>query len=499
MIEMKNIHKAFNKNKVLTGVDFTLRDSSVHALMGENGAGKSTLMKILSGVHTADQGLIYNNEKEVEYMDLKAAEKDGIIFIHQELNIWPELTVLENLFIGNEETRFGLLDNKKMKKKAQGVFHRLKFHIDLKRRAGDCSVGQQQMIEIAKALMMDTKVLIMDEPTAALTDSEIEVLFEIIEELKNTGVSIVYISHRMDEIFKISDEITVLRDGTSVLYKSKEDTTYNELVKAMVGRELDEQFPDRESYSGDEIALSVKNLKNSKHHVENVNFDLRKGEILGFAGLMGAGRTEVMRTLFGVDPGTKTVEINGRKVKIEKPSDAIKYGLGFITENRKSEGLILDFNLIDNITMPSLTSFSSKGFMKSKNEADFSDLMIKKLNIKSEKESLISSLSGGNQQKVVIGKWIGSQPEILILDEPTRGIDVGAKREIYYLINELTERGMSIILISSELPEVIGLSDRVAVMKEGHLMGILDKEKINQENIMTLATGGNLNETEAYS
>ena len=499
MIEMKNIHKAFNKNQVLTGVDFTLKNSSVHALMGENGAGKSTLMKIHSGVHTADQGVIYNDEKEVEYTDLKSSEKDGIIFIHQELNIWPELTVLENLFIGNEKTRFGLLDNKTMKKKAQEVFQRLKFNIDLKRRAGDCSVGQQQMIEIAKALMMDTKVLIMDEPTAALTDSEIEVLFEIIEELKNNGVSIVYISHRMDEIFKISDEITVLRDGTSVLYKAKEDTTYNELVKAMVGRELDEQFPHRKPYSRNETVLSVKNLNNSKHHVENVNFELQKGEILGFAGLMGAGRTEVMRTLFGVDPGTKVVEINGREVKIEKPSDAIKHGLGFITENRKSEGLILDFNLIDNITMPSLVSFSSKGFMKSRNEADFSDLMIKKLNIKSEKESIISSLSGGNQQKVVIGKWIGSQPEILILDEPTRGIDVGAKREIYYLINELTERGMSIILISSELPEVIGLSDRVAVMKEGRLMDIIDKEKINQENIMTLATGGNLNETEAYS
>ncbi|GAB3063892.1 sugar ABC transporter ATP-binding protein [Salinicoccus sesuvii] len=499
MIQMQGIHKAFGKNKVLLGVDFTLHDGSIHALMGENGAGKSTLMKILSGVHQYDSGEILRDGEAVQYNTLKEAEKAGVIFIHQELNIWPELTVLENLFIGNEKTKFGLLNNKLMKEQGEAVFKRLKFKIDLSKRAGDCSVGQQQMIEIAKALMMDTKVLIMDEPTAALTDSEIEVLFDIINDLRASGVSIVYISHRMDEIFTISDEITVLRDGMSVLYEKTEHTDYNALVRAMVGRDLDEQFPTRSHTVESDIALKVEGLENKTHNIKDISFELRKGEILGFAGLMGAGRTEIMRALFGADPGAKNVAIHGKQVKIDKPSDAINHGIGFITENRKSEGLILDFNLIDNLTMPSHKSFSSKGFMKRKDEADFADLMIKRLNIKTEKSSLMSQLSGGNQQKVVIGKWVGRQPEILILDEPTRGIDVGAKREIYYLINELTERGMSIVLISSELPEVIGLSDRVAVMSEGRLMDVLDKEQVNQENIMTLATGGKLDETETYS
>lgn len=494
MIEMKNIHKAFGANKVLLGVDFVLRDATVHALMGENGAGKSTLMKILSGVHPYDRGQIMRDGAEVNYTDLKEAEKAGVVFIHQELNIWPELTVLENLFIGNEHTKFGLLDMRLMRRKAEEIFERLKFRINLNRRAGDCSVGQQQMIEIAKALMMDTKVLIMDEPTAALTDSEIDVLFGIIEDLRAGGVSIVYISHRMEEISRISDEITVLRDGKSVLYKETAETDYNEIVRAMVGRDLDDQFPDRDHDTDEEIVLSVRNLGNKSHPVEDVNFELKRGEILGFSGLMGAGRTEVMRTLFGVDKGTKAVEIRGKNVKIDRPPDAIKHGLGFITENRKSEGLILDFSLVDNMTMPSMESFSKGGFMKRKDEYDFADLMIRRMNIKSGRKSIVSELSGGNQQKVVIGKWIGSQPEILILDEPTRGIDVGAKREIYHLINELTERGMSIILISSEMPEIIGLSDRVAVMQEGRLRGILERGKINQENIMTLATGGKLDE-----
>ena len=494
MIEMKNIHKAFGANKVLLGVDFELKDATVHALMGENGAGKSTLMKILSGVHTYDEGQIVRGGEEVNYTNLKEAEKAGVVFIHQELNIWPELTVLENLFIGNEHTKFGLLDMRLMRRKAEDIFERLKFTIDLNRRAGDCSVGQQQMIEIAKALMMDTKVLIMDEPTAALTDSEIEVLFGIIGDLRESGVSIVYISHRMEEISEISDEITVLRDGRSVLYKETARTDYSEIVRAMVGRDLDEQFPERDHDTDEETVLAVRNLGNSSHPVEDVNFELKRGEILGFAGLMGAGRTEVMRTLFGVDKGTKEVEVGGRSVKIDRPTDAIKHGLGFITENRKSEGLILDFSLVDNMTMPSMESFSKGGFMKRKDEYDFADLMIRRMNIKSGRKSVVSELSGGNQQKVVIGKWIGSQPEILILDEPTRGIDVGAKREIYHLINELTERGMSIILISSEMPEIIGLSDRVAVMQEGRLRGILERGKINQENIMTLATGGKLDE-----
>lgn len=495
MLQMTGIHKAFGQNEVLKGVDFNLKEASVHALMGENGAGKSTLMKILVGIHKKDQGDIKYQNQNIDFKHTQMSEEAGLTFIHQELNIWPELTVLENLFIGKEiRNKFGILNEKQMKKEARSVLEKLNFNISLRKVAGHCSIGEQQMIEIAKALMTDAKVIIMDEPTAALTDKEIKQLFKLIKTLQNEGVSFVYISHRMAEIFEISDQITVMRDGKTVLYKDTHDTNYDEIVKSMVGRALTEQFPERTVTPGD-VLMKVNALNNDNHQMSNISFELKKGEILGFSGLMGAGRTEIMRSLFGIDKGHKDIEINGKKVNIKTPEDAMKHGLGLITENRKDEGLILDFTIEDNMVLPSLASFTKNGFVNEKSTRLFTEQMSNRLNIKTKRKALVSSLSGGNQQKVVLAKWIGTGAQILILDEPTRGIDVGAKREIYQLMNELTERGVSIIMISSELPEVIGMSDRILVVHEGKITGQVEGSQISEENIMTLATGGKLHAT----
>ncbi|MEH7795065.1 sugar ABC transporter ATP-binding protein [Bacillus safensis] len=490
-IEMHNIHKAFGKNTVLSGVSFDLVTGEVHALMGENGAGKSTLMNLLTGLYSLDQGTIQIDGKETAFKNPKEAEQHGIAFIHQELNIWPDMTVLENLFIGKEiYTKLGLLDTKKMKTLAQTQLDRLSVNLSLEQEAGSCSVGQKQMIEIAKALMTDAKVIIMDEPTAALTEREIEKLFQVIESLKKEGVSIVYISHRMEEIFAICDRITIMRDGKTVDTKAIPETNFHEVVKKMVGRELTDRYPERTPSTGD-IVLEVKQATR-KGQFQDISFSVKAGEIVGVAGLMGAGRTEMMRSLFGLDPLDQgEIWVHGKKAVIKKPSDAVKLGIGFITEDRKDEGLMLDASIRENIGLPNLKSFSPKGLIDKKTEQDFVDLLIKRLTIKTASSDISArSLSGGNQQKVVIAKWIGIQPKVLILDEPTRGVDVGAKREIYHLMNELTDRGVAILMVSSELPEILGMSDRVLVIHEGAISGELDKVEATQERIMTLATGG---------
>lgn len=490
-IEMTNIHKSFGTNRVLAGVDFDLREGEVHALMGENGAGKSTLMNILTGLHGRDEGKIVVDGQETYFANPKEAEERGVAFIHQELNIWPEMTVLDNLFIGKELTSgIGFLNMKQMKALAKEQFRKLAVTIPLTQEAGLCSVGQQQMIEIAKALMTQAKVIIMDEPTAALTEREIEKLFDVIRSLKKEGVSIVYISHRMEEIFMICDRITVMRDGKSVDTQAIPDTSFDEVVKKMVGRELTERYPARQPSPG-ETVLEVKNIS-GKGRFENVSFSVRAGEIVGVSGLMGAGRTEMMRAIFGLDPlDSGEVWVRGKKVSIRKPDDAVKHGIGFITEDRKDEGLVLDFSVRENMALPNLFSFSSRGFISGKKEQDFVDTLTKRLKIKTHSsETQARNLSGGNQQKVVIAKWIGIGPSVLILDEPTRGVDVGAKREIYQLMNELTERGVAILMVSSELPEVLGMSDRILVVHEGRISGELDHEQATQEQIMTLATGG---------
>ncbi|WP_347321230.1 sugar ABC transporter ATP-binding protein [Rossellomorea sp. RS05] len=494
-IRMDHIHKAFGQNKVLEGVDVHIRGGEVHALMGENGAGKSTLMNILTGLHKKDQGTITIDGVEKTFDNPKQAEEFGIAFIHQELNIWPEMTVLENLFINKEPiTSFGLIQTNKMKAVAKRQFDRLAISIPLHKEAGKCSVGEQQMIEIAKALMTDAKVIIMDEPTAALTDREIEKLFDVIRSLKKSGVSIVYISHRMEEIFTICDTITVMRDGRTVDTTPIPETNFNDVVRKMVGRELTDRFPERTSNPG-EIILEVKGLTR-KGVFENVSFQVREGEIVGVSGLMGAGRTEIMRTIFGLDGRYEgDILVAGKNVTVKNPNQAVELGLGFITEDRKEEGLILDFSIKDNIVLPSLFSFTKNGLIKDKQEEEFVELLIKRLTIKTESAmTSAKNLSGGNQQKVVIAKWIGIGPKVLILDEPTRGVDVGAKREIYQLMNELTDRGVAIIMVSSELPEVLGMSDRVIVIHEGKVSGELPGKEATQEKIMTLATGGQINE-----
>lgn len=490
-INMIGICKSFGANKVLGGVNLHVRPGEVHALMGENGAGKSTLMNILTGIHRADAGTIMVDGKEVTFKNNKDAEENGIAFIHQELNIWPNLSVLENLFLMNQpKTRFGTIDFKKMREMAEAKCQEIGIDLPLDEIAGECSVGQQQMTEITRSLMLDAKTVIMDEPTAALTERETDRLFEVMKKLKNKGVSIIYISHRMEEVFANCDTITVMRDGQTISSRPTEETNMDQIVGDMVGRVMSEYYPARTNVPGDEI-FRVEGFT-QPGVFRDISFNLRKGEILGVAGLMGAGRTEIMRAIFGVDPHESgKLYFEGKEIHIKNPRDAIRQGFGFITENRKTEGLILDFSIERNIALPSEERLAQSHVINDKKEFDFSSELSKRLGVKAQDINLpASTLSGGNQQKVVIAKWVGMHPKLLILDEPTRGIDIGAKKDIYDLMNELTAKGVSIIMVSSELPEVIGMSDRILVIHEGRAAGIVEHKDATQTRIMTLATGG---------
>ena len=490
-INMIGICKSFGANKVLGGVNLHVRHGEVHALMGENGAGKSTLMNILTGIHRADAGTIMVDGKEVTFKNNKDAEEHGIAFIHQELNIWPNLSVLENLFLMNQpKTRFGTIDFKKMREMAEAKCQEIGIDLPLDEIAGECSVGQQQMTEITRSLMLDAKTVIMDEPTAALTERETDRLFEVMKKLKNKGVSIIYISHRMEEVFANCDTITVMRDGQTISSRPTEETNMDQIVGDMVGRVMSEYYPARTNVPGDEI-FRVEGFT-QPGVFRDISFNLRKGEILGVAGLMGAGRTEIMRAIFGVDPHESgKLYFEGKEIHIKNPRDAIRHGFGFITENRKTEGLILDFSIERNIALPSEERLAQSHVINDKKEFDFSSELSKRLGVKAQDINLpASTLSGGNQQKVVIAKWVGMHPKLLILDEPTRGIDIGAKKDIYDLMNELTAKGVSIIMVSSELPEVIGMSDRILVIHEGRAAGIVEHKDATQTRIMTLATGG---------
>lgn len=491
MIEMSGIQKAFSGNVVLKDVQFQLADGEIHALMGENGAGKSTMMKILTGIYERDNGVIKVDGEEVHFKSPKEAEAKGIAVIHQELNILPDLTVAENLFLGNEQTiGMGIMKNKEMNKEAKRILNQLGLDIDVRTPAGSLSVGKQQIIEIAKAMETKANVIIMDEPTAALTDREIQTLFKTIRKLQSEGVSFVYISHRMEEIFAICDRITILRDGEYVGVRTIKDTTFDEIVQMMVGRELGERFPGRNATIGD-VKFEVKGLTRPGF-CEDVHFNVRKGEIVALAGLMGAGRTEVAQAIFGYRKMTKgQLFIDGNAVKIKNPRQAKKLGIGFVTEDRKTQGLIVDFSIKENIAMANFSKTSKSGIISGSKEKSFVGDLVKKLGVKTPSAELSAkSLSGGNQQKVVIAKWLGIEPEILILDEPTRGVDIGAKKEIYQIMNDLAEQGVAILMISSELPEVIGMSDRVLVMHEGKITGEVAGEDMTQEKIMHYATGG---------
>lgn len=492
IIEMKHISKSFGSNQVLNGVDLTLKSSEVHALVGENGAGKSTLMNILTGLFPANGGQIVIDGKPASFGNPQEAEQHGISFIHQEMNSWPEMTVLENLFLGREiKHGNGLLDTKEMKNQARAAFKQLGVDIPLDVAIGTLSVGQQQMIEIAKSFLSHLRVLIMDEPTAALTERETDRLFGLIANLKDQGVGIVYISHRMEEIFKISDQVTVMRDGHVIDTKPTSQTDVDELVRKMVGRAITDYYPRKDTPIGDTV-FEASHLMSHNGRFEDISFSVRSGEIVAFSGLMGAGRTEVMRAIFGIDKlKSGTVKLNGQELNIRKPVDAIRHGIGFLTEDRKTEGLILDFSIRENVALPSTWSFVKHGLYNAKAAALFVRDLINRLTVKATSdEQLVSDLSGGNQQKVVLAKWVGISPKVLILDEPTRGVDVGAKREIYELMNELAGRGVPIIMVSSDLPEVLGVSDRIIVMHEGRIAGQLDGREATQEQIMQLATLG---------
>lgn len=492
-IEMKGINKAFGSNQVLHDAGFVLEDGEVLALMGENGAGKSTLMKILTGVYKKDAGTITIDGKEVNFKNPQEAEKAGIVFIYQELNVLYDLTVEENLFMGKEITKFfGICDKKAMRAKAQEVMEKMGVNIPVDAVMSGLSVGQQQMVEICKALMVDAKVLIMDEPTAALTERETESLFKVMKSLREKDVSIVYISHRMEEIFELCDRITILRDGSYIGTEKISEIDMDGVVRMMIGREIGERFPKRDVKIGD-VVLRVEGLTR-EGIFHDVSFDVRAGEVLGVAGLMGAGRTEIMRAIFGCIPKDQgNIYIEGQKVRIKNPEQAIKAGIGFITEDRKTEGLLLEKSISDNIEIANLKTVSKKGVLSRKKEKDLVKKEIEEFHIKCFGPwHECNNLSGGNQQKVVLAKWIATNPKILILDEPTRGVDIGAKKEIYNVINQMAALGVAVVMVSSELPEVLGMSNRIMVVREGEVRGVLDGKAADQEKIMTLATGGSL-------
>ena len=490
ILTMKNISKSFSGVAALKNGELTLESGEVVALMGENGAGKSTLMKILTGIYEKDGGTITYMGKEVEFKGPAASEKAGIAIVHQELNMMNDLTVAQNLFIGKECMKGMFIDDALMVEKAKALFDVLNIDINPAERIGALTVGKQQMVEIAKAISGDAKIIIFDEPTAALTDSEIEELFKVINDLKKKGTGIVYISHRMDEINIISDKVTVMRDGEFVGTLVTKDCDKNDIIKLMVGRTIFSEPKTASNVAEDApIVLKCEHLSRGKA-VRDVSFELKKGEILGFSGLMGAGRTEVARLIFGADKlDDGKIYISGKEVKINSPKDAVEAGIGYLSEDRKRFGLIVDKSVEENTVIASLNNFIKGVFIDNAKTKNVSEKYVSELKTKTPSVSqLVKKLSGGNQQKVVIAKWLVRNCDILIFDEPTRGIDVGAKSEIYALMEELAKAGKSIIMISSELPEVLRMSDRVIVMCEGRITGTLDISEANQEVIMESAT-----------
>ena len=488
---MQGISKSFGPVRVLDGVDFAVAGGEVHALIGENGAGKSTLMKILSGAYGADGGKILIDGEAVTIRSSREAEAFGIAIIHQELNMIPQLSVMDNLFLGREPNRFGVIERHRMRGESASWLSRVGAgQIDVNRTAETLSIGLQQLVEIAKALSLNTRVLIMDEPTASLTDREIGTLFGIMTDLKSRGVGIVYVSHRMEEIFKICDKVSVLRDGHFVGERLVAETSFDEVVKMMVGRELKERFPRREVSPGP-VRLKVDDLTD-EGNITAIHFEVRAGEVLGVSGLIGAGRSEILNALFGVNRKTSgRVLLDGKPLSIEGPADAIAAGIGFVTEDRKSQGLVLGLSLRENVTLVHLEEYARAGIINRKAEDAAVKELMDELQIRARDAELeVKALSGGNQQKVVFAKWLAKPPKVLLLDEPTRGVDVGGKAEIYHTINRLAAAGTAIVMVSSELPEVLAMSDRILVMREGRQAAIFDAKATNQEQIITAATEG---------
>lgn len=493
LLNLQNVSKRFPNVLALDGVNFDLRRGEVHAVCGENGAGKSTLMKVISGQYQPDGGTISFKGEPYRFASTHAAEQAGIAIIHQELNLVPHLTVAENIYLAREPHRGWFVDRVKLASQAQQCLDRLGVQIKPSAKVRTLSVAQQQMVEIAKALSLDAEVLIMDEPTSSLTESETTQLFRVIHELKRAGVGIVYISHRLDELEQIVDRVTVLRDGRYISTHDFAQTSIDDIVARMVGRSLEDKFPERTSVPSDICLLKVQGLTR-KNVFGPVSFEVRRGEILGFAGLMGAGRTETARAVFGADAiDGGTVHFDDELLQIASPIDAIRHGIAYLSEDRKSEGLAVKMSLAANITMSNMAAVSNHfGFIRFRDEAAAARRYIDALDIRTPSEHQIARhLSGGNQQKVVIGKWLFRDSRVLFFDEPTRGIDVGAKYAIYQLLDALAARGIGVVMISSELPEIIGMTDRVAVFHDGRITGVLNTRETTQEEIMQYASGLN--------
>jgi ABC-type sugar transport system ATPase subunit len=499
MLRFELVSKRFSGTQALSNISFEVQRGEIHALVGENGAGKSTLMKILSGVHTDYEGTIYLEGQPVRFSGTRDAQDAGISIIHQELQLVPELTIAENIFLGREPRRaFGMIATREMVSSARLLLDQLGLRVSPNRKVSSLRVGEQQLTEVAKALSLNTQLLILDEPTSALSQTEIQRLFRVIAGLKERGVTMIYISHKFDEIFQLADRITVLRDGKYIMTVPKDETTESRIIQAMVGRELSDFFPkdttpqDSEMMRVEHLSLSPGALSENRS-LHDISFSLRHGEILGVAGLMGSGRTELLESIFGNQPHSQVagaISVEGQPVHISSPHDALAHGIALVTEDRKSKSLVLPLTVTENLTLSALAAFCQAGVVRRKRERLAVGGMVSSLRIKTPGlASPIESLSGGNQQKVVLGKCLLSKPRILLLDEPTRGIDVGAKAEIYALMSQLATQGMSIIMASSELPELLAMCDRILVLHNGRLAATISQEEANQVNIMEAATG----------
>ena len=490
LLEMKNICKSFPGVKALDNVDFTLRKGEIHALMGENGAGKSTLMKCLFGIYSKDSGTITLEGKEVNFKSSKEAMENGVAMVHQELNQALTRTVTDNLWLGRYPKVGGIMVSESiMRKRTKEIFDQLEVHVDPKAIMSTMPVSQRQMVEIAKAVSYNSKIIVFDEPTSSLTETEVEHLFRIINMLRDKGCGIIYISHKMEEILRISDEVTIMRDGQYVATKPAKDLTMEEIIRLMVGRELTNRFPPKENVPGETI-LEVEHLSGKYTRLKEASFQLRAGEILGIAGLDGSGRTEVLENLFGaMTKASGTIRLHGKEIKNRNPRESIKNGFALLTEERRATGIFGIRDILDNTVISNLKHYLIGGIcLSNKKMREDTDWAIKAMRIKTpSQKTQIRSLSGGNQQKVIIGRWLLTKPEVLLLDEPTRGIDVGAKYEIYELIINLAKEGKGVIMVSSEMPELLGVCDRILVMSGGQLAGEVDAKTTSQEEILTLA------------
>ena len=489
ILEIKNLSKSFAKNKVLDGINLTLKKGSVLGLMGENGAGKSTMMKCLFGIYAKDEGQFIFDGKITNFKSPKEALENGVAMVHQELNLCLDRTVTDNLFLGRYPTRAGIIDEAKMLKDANKLFDSLNMNVNPSTIMRTMSVSQRQMVEIAKAVSYDAKVIVLDEPTSSLTEREVQKLFSIVNDLKKKGVSFVYISHKMDEIFEICDEVSVLRDGKLIMTKPTKETNMNELIAAMVGRSLDKRFPDVDNTPGEDY-LEIDDLSTKyEPRLENVSFKVKKGEIFGLYGLVGAGRSELLESIFGIRTiASGSIRVNGKKMRFKSSKDAMEHDFALVTEERKLNGMFGKDTIKFNTVITNLNSYKTNGMLNNILMEEAANRQIKQMKTKCVScEELITALSGGNQQKVIIGKWMERQPDIFLLDEPTRGIDVGAKYEIYQLIIQMAKQGKTILVVSSEMPEILGITNRIAVMSNHRLAGIVNTNETNQEELLRLS------------